>query len=174
MKDLLITHTDLDGISPIVLMNLTNRDFDYKSIEINEVEETFKELFTTDLSVYENIYVTDLTLPKSVYETLKDLNNVLVFDHHETHLYATEYSFATVKISEYGHLTCGTELFYNYLKNIYKNLDTPVIKEYVDLVRQVDTWDFINLELAKQVGALPFIYGKKEFIKSLTKRLRKK
>ena len=43
MKDLLITHTDLDGISPIILMNLTKRKFDFKSIEINEIESTFIE-----------------------------------------------------------------------------------------------------------------------------------
>lgn len=173
MKDLLITHTDLDGISPIILMNLTGRKFEFKSIEINEVEETFKELFANDLSIYEHIYITDLTIPENIYETLNSMNNVLVFDHHETHLYATKYVFATVKVSEFGHLTCGTELFYNYLKGIYKNLDTPLIKEYVDLVRQIDTWDFTNLVLAKELGALPSIYGKKEFIKSITKRLKK-
>lgn len=173
MKDLLITHTDLDGISPIVLMNLTERKFDFKSIEINEVEETFNELFLNDLSVYEHIYITDLTIPENIYEKLKNYNNVLVFDHHETHLYATKYAFATVSVSEFGHLTCGTELFYNYLKGIHKNLDTPLIKEYVDLVRQIDTWDFTNLVLAKDLGSLPFIYGKKEFIKSITKRLKK-
>lgn len=173
MKDLLITHTDLDGISPIILMNITEREFDFKSIEINEVEETFQELFTTDLSQYTNIYITDLTIPESIYTRLIEMNNVLVFDHHETHLYATKYNFTTIKVSDFGHLTCGTELFYNYLKKLYPHLDTPLIREYVDLVRQIDTWDFTNLTLAKQVGALPFIYGKKEFIKSLSKRLKK-
>lgn len=173
MKDLLITHTDLDGISPIILMNLLDREFDYKSIEINEVEETFQDLFKTDLTIYEHIYITDLTIPESIYEVLKTMNNVLVFDHHETHLYATKYAFATVKVKDAGHLTCGTELFYNYLKNIYKSIDTPLIKDYVEIVRQCDTWDFTDAEFAKQVGSLPFVYGKKEFIKSLNKRLRK-
>ena len=42
-KDLLITHTDLDGISPIILLNLTNRIFEYKNIEIHEVNDTFNE-----------------------------------------------------------------------------------------------------------------------------------
>lgn len=173
MKDLLITHTDLDGISPIVLLNLTEKKFEYKSIEINEVEETFNELFEKNLSLYENIYITDLTIPESIYEKLKELNNVKVFDHHETHLYANAYSFVTVKVKEFGHLTCGTELFYNYLKSLYPKLDTPLIKEYVDLVRQIDTWDFTDLTLAKQLGSLPLIYGKKEFIKLLSKRLKK-
>ena len=173
MKDLLITHTDMDGISPIILMNLTNRKFEYKSIEINEVEKTFEELLESDLSIYENIYVTDLTIPESIYEKLKDYNNIKVFDHHETHLYANKYPFAKVKIEDNGRLTCGTELFYNYLKDIYKELDTPLIRHYVDLVRQNDTWDYTDLEFAKKVGSLPFLYGKIDFIKSITKRLKK-
>ena len=70
-KDLLITHTDLDGISPIILLNLTNRKFEYKNIEIHEVNDTFNELFASDLSIYENIYVTDLTLTEEVYKQIK-------------------------------------------------------------------------------------------------------
>lgn len=171
MKDLLITHTDLDGISPIILMNLTHEDYEYKSIDINEVEETLKELLETDLSIYKNIYIVDLTIPEELYKDLKELDNLLIFDHHESHLYGAKYKFATIKVKEFGHLTCGTELFYNYLKSIYKNLDTPLIKDYVEIVRQCDTWDFTDADFAKQVGSLPYVYGKKDFIKSITKRL---
>ena len=32
MKDLLISHVDLDGISPNILMSLTGRKFEYKNI----------------------------------------------------------------------------------------------------------------------------------------------
>lgn len=173
MKDLLITHTDLDGISPIILMNLTKEKFEFKSIDINEVDDTLNELFANDLSIYRQIYIVDLTIPEVFYKTLDGLDNVLVFDHHETHLYATKYKCTTIKVKEYGHLTCGTELFYNYLKSVYPHLDTPLIKDYVEIVRQCDTWDFTDAEFAKQVGSLPFVYGKKDFIKSISKRLLK-
>ena len=43
MKDLLISHVDLDGISPNVLMNLTKRKYEYKNIEIADVDKTFDE-----------------------------------------------------------------------------------------------------------------------------------
>ena len=33
-KTLLITHVDLDGVSPIILLNLTGVKFEYKSVEI--------------------------------------------------------------------------------------------------------------------------------------------
>lgn len=173
MKDLLITHTDMDGISPIILMNLTDRKFEYKSIEIQEVAETLEEALATGLNNYENIYIVDLSVPETIYEKLKDYNNIKVFDHHQTHLYANKYPFATVKVEEFGHLTCGTELFYNYLKSIYKELDTPLINDYVQIVRQCDTWDWVDKDFARKVGSLPYIYGKKDFIKFITKRLKK-
>ncbi|MCH5167712.1 MAG: hypothetical protein J1F35_07500 [Erysipelotrichales bacterium] len=173
MKDLLITHTDLDGISPIILMNLTGINYEYKSIEIYDVDTTFEDLLKTDLNAYNNIFIVDLTIPKDIYEQLKEYNNVKVFDHHETHLYANEYPFAEVKVKEFGHLTCGTELFYNYLVKQYKNLDTKLIRDYIEIVRQNDTWDWVDRDFASKVGALPFVYGKKDFIKSITKRLKK-
>lgn len=173
MKDLLITHTDMDGISPIILMNLTNHPFEYKSIEIANIGEVLDELLKTNLKEYEHVYITDLTIPLEYYEKLKEFSNVLVFDHHETHLYANDYSFAEVKVTLNDRLTCATEIFFNYLKKIYKHIDTPIVRHYVDLVRQNDTWDYTDLEFAKKVGSLPYVYGRVDFIKSLTKRLKK-
>ena len=34
MKKYLITHTDLDGVSPIILLGLTNESFDYKCVDL--------------------------------------------------------------------------------------------------------------------------------------------
>lgn len=176
MKNLLITHTDLDGISPIILMNLTNQKFEYKSIEINEVEPTFEELLAGDLSAYEHIYITDLTVPEKFYIQINQKEDLKckfkVFDHHETHLYANNYDFAHVAVSEFGHPTCGTELFYNYLKTIYENLNTPLIKDYVELVRQVDVFTFSS-NRPKDLVMVMFIYSKSEFIKKISKRLQK-
>lgn len=177
MKDLLITHTDLDGISPIILMNLTGREFEYKSIEIWEVENTITELIANDLNTYENIYITDLTLPNEIYNAINSIDGITdkihVFDHHETHLYASIYPYTTIEVKLNNRLTCGTELFYNYLIKLYPSLNTPLIRHYVDIVRECDTWDFIDKEYAQRIGSLPFLYGKKDYIKSITKRLKK-
>ena len=64
MKDLIITHTDLDGVSPIILYSLTGNKFDYYNIEIADIMDTFKELFATNIKEYRNIYITDLSLPE--------------------------------------------------------------------------------------------------------------
>lgn len=173
MKTLLITHTDLDGISPIILLNLTNTELDYKSIDIHDVTDTFNELFENDLSIYDNIYVTDLTLTEDIYRTIKEKKlNVLVFDHHETHMFAKDYENVTIKIDYNNRPTCGTELFYEYLKTKHKELDKPIIKHYVEQVRQLDTFTFES-ELPRHIEMIRETIGRNDFIKSITKRLKK-
>lgn len=172
--DLLITHTDLDGISPIILYNLTNEEFEYKSIEINEVDETFDELFNNDYQKYKNIYVTDLSLTEHVYEMIDklNLNNILVFDHHASHLFANTHKYVNVVIDYDGIQTCGTEIFYKFLLNKYKELNKTNIKEYVDMVRELDTYHFTS-ELPREIDFIRSVLGRSEFIKSITKRLKK-
>lgn len=175
MKDLLISHIDLDGVSPNILLNITRRKFYYKNIEINEVDKTFDELFKNDLSKYENIYIVDLTLTEHVYELIKNnnLTNVHVFDHHKSHEFASNYSFTDIRVDIDGIKTCGTELFYLYLKDIYKELNKNNIKEYVDLVRQLDTYTFTDEESAQNLNTLHDLLGHKDFIVSMSKRLKK-
>lgn len=173
MKTLLITHTDLDGISPIILLNLINTNLEFKSIDINDVTDTFNELFETDLSIYDKIYVTDLTLTEDIYNKIKEKKlNILVFDHHETHLFAKDYQNITIKIELNKRPTCGTELFYEYLKNEYPELNKPIIKHYVEQVRQLDTFTFES-ELPRHIEMIRETIGRTDFIKSITKRLKK-
>ena len=149
MKKLLITHTDLDGISPILLLKLTGEKFDFKCMEPSEVEGEVEELKPT-LSEYDEIFITDLTVPMSVYEYINENNlNVRVFDHHITHDYANEFKYVTVAVELNGRKTCGTELFYEFLKDRYDVLKSKKIKEYVELVRQLDTYTFESDEPKK-------------------------
>ena len=175
MKDLLISHVDLDGISPNILLNLTGRKFVYKNIEINDVDKTFDELFKNDLSTYENIYICDLTLTKHVYELIDNnhLTNVHIFDHHASHEFAKDYEYTDIRVDINGIKTCGTELFYLYLKDKYKELKKNNVKEFVDLVRQLDTYTFKDEESAQNLNSLHDLLGHKEFVATITKRLKK-
>ncbi len=174
MKTLLITHTDLDGISPIILLGLTKEKFDYKSIEISEITDTFNELFANNFDGYDKVYVTDLSLTEEIYERLIEKKiNIQVFDHHATHLFANKYPFVSVKVEENGILTCGTELFFNYLKELYPSIDTPIIKDYVKQVRELDTFVFTS-DMPKGIEAIRNLLGRTEFIKSVSKRLKGK
>lgn len=175
IKDLLISHVDLDGVSPNVLLGLTGRKFEYKNIEIMDVDKTFDEYFSKDMTKYENIYICDLTLTEHAYELIKNanLNNVHVFDHHLSHYFAKDYDFTDIRVDIDGVKTCGTELFYLYLKDKYKNLNTNLIKEYVSLVRQLDTYTFEDEESAQNLNNLHDLLGHKEFVSTMTKRLKK-
>lgn len=173
MKDLLITHTDLDGISPIILLNLIDKKFDYHCIDISEIPATFEELFKSNIKEYATIYIVDLTIPEMIYEELNKLNlNVLVFDHHESHIFARKYPYATVEITLDERPTCGTELFYNYLCKQTPALKKNNVDEYVEYVRQLDVYRFES-DIPRKLEAIRKMLGKNEFIKTITRRLKK-
>ena len=175
MKDLLISHIDLDGVSPNVLLSLTNRKFEYKNIELSDVDKTFDEYFKKDLKKYENIYIVDLTLTEHAHELIQQskLNNIHVFDHHASHEFAVNYDYTDIRVEINVKKTCGTELFYLYLKKKYKELNKPNIEDYVDLVTQLDTYTFKDETKAQNLNTLHDLLGHQEFIKTITRRLKK-
>lgn len=170
MKDLLISHVkDVDGVSPVILMKLANRDFVYKLLDIYEVEDYFNELLNTNLSIYENIYVVDLTVPEVIYEKLdKYKDKVKVFDHHESHMYAKDKDYVTLDINE-----CGTTLFYKYLDNLY-NIANESVDTYIKAVKDLDLWTYKenNNEYAKTIGTLFILYGKEIYIDEIFNHLK--
>lgn len=173
MNALLVTHVDLDGISPVILLNLTGIMFKYKTLEINEIDDYFDKLFLEEIDTYSNIYVVDLTLTKHVYDLINSKKlNIKVFDHHESHLFANIYDYVNVSVNLNNQPTCGTELFYNYLVNIYPVLNKSIIKHYVKLVKELDTFTFTD-EMPRELDIIRSSIGNNEFIKSITKRLKK-
>lgn len=173
MKTLLITHTDLDGVSPIILLNLVKENFDFKSIEITDIESEFEKLFATNIKDYDIVYICDLTVPQSLYDKLESEKiNYFVFDHHASHEYAKDNPRVSLVIDYNGKKTCATEVFYKYLLNNHNELATPVIKDYVEQVRQLDTFTFES-DKGRDLDIIKEAIGKKKFIQSMTRRLKK-
>ncbi|MCX4365025.1 MAG: DHHA1 domain-containing protein [Bacilli bacterium] len=173
MKTLLISHSDLDGISCNLLLDLLNFDYDSYNIEVVEVYSTLEQVLNDENIEYDQIFITDLTVSRECYEMLdKSHIKYHVLDHHQTHLYAKDFKNATVKVTENNRPTCGTELFFNYLKIIYPQIDTPLISSYVELVRQIDTYT-MESEAPRNLSTLLFIYGKTSFLKKMKTRLKK-
>ena len=172
MKDLIISHIkDIDGVSPLILLNVLGVNYDYKLLDVYEVENYLDELLKTDLSIYNNIYITDLTVPQASYKLINESNyknKFKVFDHHKTHLYASNLDFVTIDISE-----CGTTLFYNYLKTIGLK-ETKVLNEYVNSVKNLDLWLFEQNKdcVAPKLGNLFDFYGVLRYIIEFTKHLK--
>lgn len=178
MKLLLSHIADLDGITPIILLNLINEEFDYELFEVNEVSNFIIDNLNSDyFDKYDNVFITDLGITKECAEKIinsKYKEKFKVFDHHETNNYLNEYDFAKVIEEVNGFKECGTTIFFNYLVNTNKSILTkPSILNFVELVRENDTWQFTELkEDAMNLNALFSFYGKETFIEIYTEFLK--
>lgn len=183
MKKLLISHVaDNDGISPIILLKLVLKEFDYKLLEIYELEDYMNYFIDNKIyKDYDQIYITDLSLSLNICKKIDRIpelkNKLLVFDHHQSNLFVNDFDFATVMVkNEIGRMECGTSLFYKYLKSVYSNsmLNNEAVSEYVELVRKNDTWDFLstNEEKAKKLGMLFSLYKRERYIDSMVINLK--
>ncbi len=172
MKDMIITHAkDVDGVSPVILLQLIKRKVDFYLLEIEEVEEKVPALLKEDLKDYEHIYVTDLSLGEELYEWIDQQpwkEKFHLFDHHISQQYASQYSFVTLDVNE-----CATSLFYKYLKTNHPLLQSPKIEQYVTHVFHLDLWHWVkkNDFTAKKLGDLFGIYGNLGYIEHFVKNL---
>lgn len=168
----LFTHTDLDGVGCAILAKLAfgnNVSITYCN-NPNALED---ELLTNDLSSYDNVFITDLsfTRPCMLYENLS-LSKFMLIDHHKTAEWLNDYDFATVRVKYKNKLTCGTELFYNYLVKH----DLISTKPYfVEQIRLYDTWDWYksNNNTPKYLNDLLYIRGISEFVDMYVDRLKR-
>ena len=180
MKDtklLLISHVaDEDGITPIILAKQVYKEVDTILINPGEVDEALKE----NIDKYDLIHITDLSiseeLAKKIEENNEYKNKIKIFDHHETSLYLNNYSFAKVVVEENNKKECGTSLYYNYLLTVSDSilLRKQVTKEFINVVRLVDTYDFKKEEdkEALNLDLLFAILGRENYIDYFTNYLK--
>lgn len=172
MKDLLISHiSDIDGVSPVILLKLTKVEFDYILKEPHEMDEFVEELSKEDLNSYQNIYITDLALSENFYKKIKESGYVYkfkIFDHHKTHLFAKDYENVVIDIEE-----CGTTLFYNYLSKKYKF--KKIVEDYIKHVKNLDLWLWVEKSdfMAKELGNIFDLYGRNTYIEEMYQKLKR-
>ena len=171
MKDLLISHiSDIDGVSPVILLKLTKVEFDYILKEPHEMDEFVEELLKEDLNSYQNIYITDLALSENFYKKIKESGYAYkfkIFDHH-THLFAKNYENVVIDIEE-----CGTTLFYNYLSKKYKF--KKIVEDYIKHVKNLDLWLWVEKFdfMAKELGNIFDLYGRNTYIEEMYQKLKR-
>ena len=179
MKLLLSHIADLDGITPIILMNLINEEFEYELFDVHDLDNfIFDNLDTDYFDKYEKVYITDLGVSEKCAKKIinsKYKNKFRLFDHHESRSYLNDYDFAIEKEEIDGFKVCGTTLFFDYLVNEYNN---PILKKesvltFVELVRENDTWQFTEFkEDSMNLSALFDFYGKETYIDIYTEFLK--
>ena len=172
-KVLVISHEDdIDGLGGVILGYLAFKDIDYMLIHVKEQTEIVDFVKNSN---YEKVFITDLGLDDKIADEINKLGmNILHFDHHETNVYASKYAFSTVEIQRNGISTCGTELFYLYLKENNLLKDNALIKRFVEDTRAYDTWDWVknnNVE-ANDLNKLFGIVGIDTYISKMVDKLR--
>ncbi|MDO6847829.1 oligoribonuclease [Priestia megaterium] len=174
----LLSHTDLDGVGCGVLAKLAFGDrikIRYNSIaSLNREVEWFLEneernthLFITDLSVNEEN-------EKRLEEFYQTGGKVQLLDHHKTALHFNEYEWGHVVVEDNeGNLASGTSLFYKYLIENELIQTSNAVDEFVELVRQYDTWEWEknNNQEAHRLNALFFLISIDEFEDKMVNRL---
>jgi len=183
MKVLLFTHkNDIDGMGNAVLANLAFNEVNYVLCGTFDLTESVLKYYN-DGSIYnyDMIFVTDLCLEEPVLSKIakddKLQGKILNLDHHRTFVDKkyTAHPFITVQVSDEQGLCCGTSLFYKYL--ISQNLidgNNLAIKEFVELTRQHDTWEWktiYNNEQSRRLATLFDVIGPIGYIDLMTNKL---
>lgn len=126
----------------------------------------YERCFITDISI--NDYVAELIESETIdYDTLNGHFDLL--DHHPTAVELNKRSWCNVRINNIrGFKTCGTEMFYEYLLECETLPETFILRKFVSIIRDYDTWRWVELGedglILKQINDLYYIYGKDEFI----------
>ena len=181
MKIKLFTHTDLDGIGCAILAYLAfgRENVDIEYCDYSNVNDKVGDFFVKGSPVeYNAVFITDISINNelAIYITNEASEpRVHLFDHHATALGLNKYDWCEVSVMNdtLDIKTSGTELFYTYLRrheqfdhlsvNVIGNID-----EFVDIVRDYDTWRWKELGkegiVCKQMNDLFYIYGREVFI----------
>ncbi|WP_203362069.1 oligoribonuclease [Bacillus sp. REN10] len=174
----LLSHNDLDGVACGILAKLALEkqvQIRYNSVSgLNHEVQWFLEhgnpqtfLLITDLSVNEEN-------EKRLNQFYQTGGKVQLLDHHQTALHLNEYDWAKVVIEDdTSKLTSATSMLYEYL--IERKLMEPstAVTEFVELVRQYDTWEWEKNDNhdAQRLNALFFLISIDEFEEKMIYRL---
>lgn len=176
----LFTDSDLDGLGCGLIAKLAYGDnviisyCTYHNLNrrvdgtINNPENDEMEIFITDLSVNKDVEA-------KLKKRYKQGKHIKMIDHHVTANHFNEYEWGHVQ-AEYddGRKTCATSLFYEYMIENGKMERNIALEEFIELVRQYDTWEWeeTNNTKAKRLNDLFFIVGRESFEVEMYNRLK--
>ena len=174
----LLSHNDLDGVGCGILAKLAFGEqvkVRYNSISsLNREIEYFLENDGPDTF----LFVTDLTPNEDNEKRLNEFYNangqVQLIDHHKSALHFNDYEWGYISVEDHdGKLTSATSLLYEYLIKNKQLEPTAAISEFVELVRQYDTWEWEKNEnqQAHSLNSLFYLISIDEFEEKMLDRL---
>ncbi|MDZ5474510.1 DHHA1 domain-containing protein [Bacillus sp. 31A1R] len=180
----LFTHNDLDGVGCGIVAKIAFKDqveVSYNSVMgLNHQVARYLERANDKRNKDKFVFITDLSIneenTKRVDEFVKNRGRLKLIDHHKTALHFNDYSWGSVRV-EYddGRLACATSLFYEYLIQHRLIEPTPALHEFVELVRQYDTWEWDENDniTAKHLNDLFFMGSIEDFEEKMVARIQK-
>lgn len=174
----LLTHNDLDGVGCGILAKIAfgpdvkvrynsvvslNREIEF--FLDNDSNDTF--LFITDLSPNEE----NVNRLNNYYE---EHGNVQLIDHHKSALHLDDLKWGYVVVEDTnGNLTSATSLFYEFLVSMNYMEAKDSVSEFVELVRQYDTWEWEKNEnhKAHSLNSLFYLVSIDDFEETMIERL---
>lgn len=143
----MLSHNDLDGVGCGISAKLAfGQDVKVGYNSIASLEREIEYFLENDLPDT-FLFITDLS-PSEENDTrlnahFKQYKNIQLIDHHKTALHFNEYDWGTVLVeNEEGKLESATSLFYQFLVTNELLKPTEAIDEFVEHVRQYDTWEW--------------------------------
>lgn len=178
----LFTHNDLDGVGCGILAKCAFGDkaeVRYNSVGgLDAQVERFLERAKESDRKTDMLYITDLSVSEDNEKALDKYaaagGKLKLIDHHKTSLSYNQYKWGRVLVAyEDGRLTSATSLFYEELAERGVLRRSAATDEFVELVRQYDTWEWEANDniLAKRLNDLFYLMSIEDFEASMMERL---
>ncbi|MFC0274793.1 DHH family phosphoesterase [Metabacillus herbersteinensis] len=176
----LYTHNDLDGVGCGIVAKIAfGKEVEVRYNSVVGLDYQIERLFEQEKKLKDDfLIITDLSVNEENLIRLDDLaksgGKVRLIDHHKTALHFNEYSWGRVKVNyEDGRLTAATSLLYEYLLEHELIKQSQALDEFVELVRQYDTWEWDQNEniKAKNLNDLFFMLSIDKFEEKMTERI---
>lgn len=178
----LFTHNDLDGVACGILFKLAfgeRADIRYNSVSgLNLQVERYFGRMNDRMKKEDFLFITDLSVNENIAEKINEFvlagGKAKLIDHHKTALHFNDYTWGDVRVEDAnGSLTSAASLVYKYLVSEQHLEKYGSLDEFVELVRQYDTWEWDILEnyKAKNLNDLFFMVSIDDFEERIVQRL---
>lgn len=188
-KILLLTHTDMDGSGPAVILKAMLPAADITVTHCNNGEMSkmiVNAAEDTDPSHdYDNIIITDISCSEDdakIVDKSANVKKIILLDHHITAKYLNDYKWAVVSpghidgsAREDKYASSGASLILDYLMSKDFNASQKTIN-FANLIERYDTWDWVNVDAKRDMepfylNQLFFVLGQKYFESRMTDRM---
>lgn len=179
-----VSHDDLDGISPLILSQIAfaNKEVITASCSYDKVDEVVMDALQNHLLKDSVMFITDISPSHEVLlradELVRDGYFIFLLDHHDPkpNVPVEQYGDWMMLCQYYadGRGTAATSMYYDFLIHNEVLKQSPLMDDFVELVRLYDTWEWADCEnsRAKRLNDFLFMTSKEEFTQQVLSRLK--